>query len=517
MTAAAQPIDDLPGLFAPIVGDAHVVTDEAERRYFSRDIFFWDDVETADLVVQPHTTEEVAAIVKTARDAGLVIATRGGGMSYTKGYVPVRKGTVLIDMRGLNRVVEVNAEDHYVIAEAGCTWKSVFEAVAETGLAVAFDAPYSGVYSTVGGALSQNVPGGMADILALEVVRADGSVVRTGSWGRSQDDNPFYRWYGPDLAGLFMGDTGAFGIKTCAVMRLVKKLPGLAYGSFAFESYEDKAAAMVEIARSGVIRDKGVLGLDPFKSAGFAKLGFSEAIATLAKVAKGKGGLKNSIQMAATGRNFMEGVKWSMHITLNAINDDAAEASMEVVRGIALKRGREIPNLLPMAMAANRFFVRGFLGEEGQRWVPTNAMVPLSSAVKTTTAVQAFFESHRDEMNSHGMIESYMTTFTTQFFLCEPSFYWFDEVSELHLRHLDAPTAKKVKDNKPDPDARAFAQRLRFDLRDLFFDLGAVNVQLAKFYRYQDSLAPETARLIAEMKNHLDPDGMLSPGNLGFD
>ena len=51
---------------------------------------------------------------------------------------------------------------------------------------------------------------------------------------------------------------------------------------------------MVEIAHSGVIRDKGVLGLDPFKSAGFAKLGFSEAIATLAKVAKGKGGLKNS-------------------------------------------------------------------------------------------------------------------------------------------------------------------------------------------------------------------------------
>ncbi len=517
MTAAAQPIDDLPGLFAPIVGDAHVVTDEAERRYFSRDIFFWDDVETADLVVQPHTTEEIVAIVKTAGDAGLVIATRGGGMSYTKGYVPVRPGTVLIDMRGLNRVVEVNAEDHYVIAEAGCTWKSVFEAVAEKGLAVAFSAPYSGVYSTVGGALSQNVPQGMADILAIEVVRADGSVVRTGSWGRSQDANPFYRGYGPDLAGLFMGDTGAFGVKTCAVMLLVKKLPGLAYGSFAFETYEDKAATMVELAHTGVIGAKGVLGLDPFKSAGFAKLGFSEAIATLAKVAKGKGGLKNSIQMAATGRNFMEGVKWSMHISLDGINDAAAEAAMEVVRDISLKRGREIPNLLPMAMATNRFFVRGFLGEEGQRWVPTNAMLPLSSAVKTTTAVQAFFDAHRAEMDRHGMVESYMTHFTDQYFLCEPSFYWFDEVSELHLRHLDAPTAKKVKDNKPDPDARAFAQRLRFELRDLFFDLGAVNVQLAKFYRYQDSLAPETARLIAEMKNHLDPDGMLSPGNLGFE
>lgn len=516
MTAAAQ-TKDLPGLFAPIVGTANVVTDEAERRYFSRDIFFWDNAETADLVVQPQSTEEVAATVKAARGAGLVIATRGGGMSYTQGYVPVRKGTVLIDMRGLNRIVEVNAEDHYVIAEAGCTWKTVFEAVAEKGLAVAFAAPYSGVYSTVGGALSQNVPQGMADILAIEVVRADGRVVRTGSWGRGPDANPFYRWYGPDLAGIFMGDTGSFGVKTCAVMRLVKKLVGIAYGSFAFDSYEDKAAAMVELAHSGVVGDKGVLGLDPFKSAGFAKLGFSQAIATLAKVAKGKGGLRNSIQMAATGRNFMEGVKWSMHLTLDGINDAAAEAAMEVARDICLKRGREIPNLLPMAMAANRFFVRGFLGEEGQRWVPTNAMVPLSAAVKVTTAVQDFFESHRAEMDSHAMVESYMTTFTNQFFLCEPSFYWFDEVSDLHLRHLDAPTAKKVKDNKPDPEARAFAQRLRYELRDLFFDLGAVNVQLAKFYRYQDSLAPETGRLVADLKTMLDADGMFNPGNLGFE
>jgi len=115
------------------------------------------------------------------------------------------------------------------------------------------------------------------------------------------------------------------------------------------------------------------------------------------------------------------------------------------------------------------------------------------------------------------MVESYMTTFTNQFFLCEPSFYWFDEVSELHLRHLDAPTAKKVKDNKPDPEARAFAQRLRYKLRDLFFDLGAVNVQLAKFYRYQDSLAPETGRLVADLKTMLDADGIFNPGNLGFE
>ena len=145
MTAAAQPIDDLHGLFAPIVGAANVVTEEAERRYYSRDIFFWNDAQTADVVVRPRNTEDVSAVVKKAREAGLVIATRGGGMSYTKGYIPARAGTVMLDMLGLNRVVEVNAEDRYVIAETGCTWQAVFEAVPKAGLAVAFAAPYSGV------------------------------------------------------------------------------------------------------------------------------------------------------------------------------------------------------------------------------------------------------------------------------------------------------------------------------------------------------------------------------------
>lgn len=515
--AEAAKTNDLPGLFAPIVGDANVVTDAAELRYFSRDIFFWDDSETADVVVRPRTTEEVAAVVKTARDAGLVIATRGGGMSYTKGYVPVRAGTVMIDMLGLNRVVEVNAEDRYVIAEAGCTWQAVFEAVEKTGLAVAFAAPYSGVYSTVGGALSQNVPQGMADILAVEVVRADGSIVRTGSFGRCNDANPFFRSYGPDLTGLFLGDTGSFGIKTRAVMKLVKKLPGIAYASFAFETYEDEVRAMIDMAYSGVVSAKGVLGLDPYKSEAFTKVSFKDAISTLAEVSKGKGGIRNTIQMAAAGRHFMDGVTWSMHVTLDGITDAVAEANMAVIREICLAYGREIPNILPKAMAARRFFVRGFLGEDGERWVPTNAMFPLSKAVSVATEVQRFFESHRADLTRHKMIESYMTHATDQYFLCEPSFYWFDEVSDLHLRHLDAPSAKKFRDNKPDTEARAFAQQLRLDLRDLFYDLGAVNVQLAKFYRYQDSLEPETARLVKDLKTLLDPDGILSPGNLGFE
>ena len=176
---AATDRDPAPA-FAEIVGAYRVVTYRAERRYYSNDIFFWDDAEIAAVVVQPRNRDQVAAIVQTARDLGMAISTRGGGMSYTNGYVPVRADTVLIDLRGLDDIVEINDVDNTATVGAGCTWIKVADAVKAKGLTIAFSAPFSGIYSTVGGALSQNVPQGMDDVLGVEVVRADGSVVRTG-------------------------------------------------------------------------------------------------------------------------------------------------------------------------------------------------------------------------------------------------------------------------------------------------------------------------------------------------
>lgn len=58
---------------------------------------------------------------------------------------------------------------------------------------------------------------------------------------------------------------------------------------------------------------------------------------------------------------------------------------------------------------------------------------------------------------------------------------------------------------------------MRRDLQDLFFELGAVNLQIAKFYRYKDALDPAAWGLVRDLKETLDPDGVMNPGNLGFD
>jgi hypothetical protein len=510
--------NDITAHLTAIVGDQYVITDEAERRIYSNDIFFWDDAAIADVVVQPGTPEEVAHLVKAAAELNLNISTRGGGMSYTKGYVPAEAGCMMMDLRRLNKVREINVTDRYIVVDAGCTWISIADALKEEGLKLDFPAPFSGIYSTVGGAMSQNVPSTMKGVLGLEVVRADGAMVRTGSWGRLNPDTPFFRDYGPDLTGLFLGDTGAFGIKTGVSLHISKKMGVTVHGSFAFETYESMAETMVELGPYDFVTRR--VGLDPFKSQNAAKVGFKEAIKTLGDVTTTGSslisGIKDSMKMAAAGTNFMDGVKWSLHLTVEAITEEAAEAGLEIVRKICLKRSREIANIMPRAMEARGFSVRGFLGKDGQRWVPTNSLWPLSRAVEIATAVQDFFNSRRAKMDRFGMWESYMTNYGHGYFMCEPSFYWVDEVSEHHLRHLPDDEAKKFRAIPANLEARAYAQKLRFELRDFFHDLGAVHVQLAKFYRYQDALAPETSRLLSDLKGVLDPDRRLNRTNLGL-
>ena len=71
-------------------------------------------------------------------------------------------------------------------------------------------------------------------VVALTVVLADGSILRTGARG-PDGDTPFYRHYGPDLTGLFCGDSGVFGVKAEIVLRLIKNPPAHeGYASFSF-------------------------------------------------------------------------------------------------------------------------------------------------------------------------------------------------------------------------------------------------------------------------------------------
>ena len=89
-------------------------------------------------------------------ERGTPIVTRGGGMSYTSGYIASAPDSVLIDMASMDAIVEVNLEDRYVTVEAGCSWQKLYEHLAPLGVRTAYWGTLSGRYATVGGGLSQN-------------------------------------------------------------------------------------------------------------------------------------------------------------------------------------------------------------------------------------------------------------------------------------------------------------------------------------------------------------------------
>jgi FAD/FMN-containing dehydrogenase len=262
-----------------ILGIENVLLDEQSREFYSTDLSFRPR-EVAALVARPANADELADAVGVATRAGMAIVARGGGMSYTSGYTPAQPNTMLIDMQRMNRVVEINTDDMYVIVEAGCTWKDLYEALAPHGVRTPYWGPLSGAYATVGGALSQNslfhgsgVGGTAAEsVVGLKVVLADGTLVTTGSWAH-KTSKPFWRHFGPDMSGLFLADTGAIGIKAVAALRLVTTPQHTGYLSYKFDTLEAMLAAQVRIARLGISSE--CYGFDPYYNGGFEKQGIT--------------------------------------------------------------------------------------------------------------------------------------------------------------------------------------------------------------------------------------------------
>lgn len=503
-----------------------VLADEASRDYYANDVFWQPGIRPL-AIVMPESREAAAAAVRIATGQGVAVVPRGGGMSYTKGYLPSVAEAVVIDARKLDRVVEVNAADMYVTVEAGCTWEKVSEALDGTGLRTGYWGPLSGVNATVGGALSQNsaffgsaLNGTVAEtVLGVTVVLADGSVVTTGSGGR-KGAKPFTREGGPDLTGLFLGDNGAMGLKVAATLRLWPKPAESGHLSFGFQTMTDMAAAQVEMARERLVSEG--FGIDRTKASHSASVNrISDGLRTLGNVAKaGKtllGGLKDAAAVAAGGASFLQAHAFTLHLVVEARNASELKTSMDRVRAIGAKYGVEIENTVPKVMRSKPFSpVRGMLGRDGERWVPIHAVFPLGDWKRVVEANDAFYAGRREFMETHGIVYSVMTmTVGTEFFL-EPAYYWIDEITPLHARSLGDDVVKPWRSRPANVEARQAVAELRAATQDLYVSLGGVNWQVARDYPFKSVLAPETWALLEGLKRAVDPNGLMNPGSLGL-
>lgn len=508
------------------VGADALITDAGERAFYSQDVF--REGRTVAVVLRPGSVELLQSALKLAASHGVPVIPRGGGMSYTDGYLANDETALLVDTTSLDGIVEINAEDMYVTVEAGCTWRALAEALAAHGLRTPYWGPLSGMRATVGGALSQGSVflgsgrhGGAADnVQSIDVLLADGSLVTTGS-AANRHATPFYRHLGPDLTGLFTGDCGALGIKVRATLPVKRVLPETRHASFGFRDFGAMMRAMCEIAREDLVSE--CFAFDPgLQAIRLKRSSMTEDVKSLGRVIKGAGslteGLKAGAKIVAAGRSFLKDLDFSMHVTLDARTAAAADERLAAVRAICADGGAEVEATMPRVMRADPFAnVNSLLGPGGERWAPVHGIFAMSRAADAFAAQAAVFERHAEALEKmdidHGVL---MCSIGTSAILVEPCLYWPDEQMTIHKRYLDPQYRAKLTDFPANETARALVTQIRNELTTALHEHGATHFQLGKYYPYLDGMNDDTRRTVEQLKAAVDPEGRMNPGALGL-
>jgi 4-cresol dehydrogenase (hydroxylating) len=256
--------------FTDALGADKVLTDTDALREF-RDPYAYkgSDEWDASAAVSPTTAEEVQAVVRIANEHGVPLWTIGQGKNNTYGGAAPRvRGSVIVNLREMNRVLEVNEELCYAVVEPGVRWFDLHDALEAAGGNCWPSIPDLGWGSVVGNTLEYGrgyTPYGdhATNVCGMEVVLPDGEILRTGMGGQTGNEawHAYQHSYGPSLDRLFMQSN--FGIVTQMGVWVMPRPEVYAACAASWEG-EEALEAVVDALRKlmleGIIRNYPVMG-----------------------------------------------------------------------------------------------------------------------------------------------------------------------------------------------------------------------------------------------------------------
>jgi D-lactate dehydrogenase (cytochrome) len=507
------------------LGAAQVSDEPGELRRMSQDVYRDGALPLA--VVRPGSTAEVAALVRLAARFRCPLFARGGGMSYTDAYLPDRPDGLIVDLRRLDRVREIQVEDLYVTVEAGCTWAALDAALEPHGLRAIFWGPMSGARATIGGGFSQGAATfgsgrhgtSAAAALAFEVVLGDGSVLQTGLAG-APHEQPFFRNYGPDLTGLFAGDAGALGIKTAVTLQLEPR-PGLGAGlSFGFRDFPTLRRAISGVARRGLASEIFGVETDLARLAA-GDAGIEAGIRALWAVGKAQGGAISAVsrmaRMAVAGRNFLGDAPYTANFLVEADDRDALERRLEAIRRSVGSDGEAVAPTMADVVRATPFPPPMVLGPGGRRLLPLHVVLPHSRVDAFHEALEALRAREAAALEAHRVLLFVVFAGVgPSAILYEPVLYWEDEWNDLQRDTMPAALLAQMREPAPAPAARAYVESLRREIVALMLAHRGAHLQIGRAYPFLEGRTPPFLALLQALKRHTDPHGLVNPGALGL-
>ncbi|MBW1686035.1 MAG: FAD-binding oxidoreductase, partial [Deltaproteobacteria bacterium] len=243
-------MDDLIRHLTDIVTAEHVLTGDAIGEGYTHDEVLTVEPNAPEAVVRPNTSEQVSQLLRLANDAGIPVTARGSGTGLSGACIPSRGG-ILLSFERMNRVVEIDTENHVAVVEPGVTLAELDEATSEHGLIYPIFPGESS--ASLGGNIATNAGGMRAvkygvtrhHVLGLEAVLADGQIIQTG--GKLVKVSSGY-----DLTQLIIGSEGTLALVTRIILKLLPRLQHRSTLLVAFEAMPEVMQAVPKLVATGV-------------------------------------------------------------------------------------------------------------------------------------------------------------------------------------------------------------------------------------------------------------------------